>query len=33
MYQDDDPIDTSEWLDPLESSIEQEGVDRAKYIL
>ncbi|WP_286220792.1 pyruvate dehydrogenase (acetyl-transferring), homodimeric type [Marinobacter apostichopi] len=33
MYQDDDPIETSEWLDALESLIEQEGVDRAKYIL
>jgi pyruvate dehydrogenase E1 component len=33
MYQDDDPIETTEWLDALESLIEQEGVDRAKYIL
>lgn len=33
MYQDDDPIETSEWLDALESLIENEGVDRAKYIL
>ncbi|MEX0604847.1 MAG: pyruvate dehydrogenase (acetyl-transferring), homodimeric type [Marinobacter sp.] len=33
MYQDDDPVETSEWLDALESLIEQEGVDRAKYIL
>ena len=33
MYQDDDPIETSEWLDALESLIENEGVERAKYIL
>jgi len=33
MYQDDDPIETSEWLDSLESMIENEGVERAKYIL
>src|SRR6056297_1442972 len=33
MYQDDDPIETSEWLDALESLIENGGVDRAKYIL
>jgi pyruvate dehydrogenase E1 component len=33
MYQDDDPIETSEWLDALESMIEHEGVERAKYIL
>ncbi|MBZ2168983.1 pyruvate dehydrogenase (acetyl-transferring), homodimeric type [Marinobacter sp. F4216] len=33
MYQDDDPIETSEWLDALESLIENEGVDRAKFIL
>ncbi|MDV2080543.1 pyruvate dehydrogenase (acetyl-transferring), homodimeric type [Marinobacter xestospongiae] len=33
MYQDEDPVETSEWLDALESLIEQEGVDRAKYIL
>ncbi len=33
MYQDEDPVETSEWLDALESLIEQEGVDRAKFIL
>ena len=33
MYQDDDPIETSEWLDALESLIENEGVERVKYIL
>ncbi len=33
MYQDEDPVETSEWLDALESLIEQEGVERAKYIL
>ncbi|OEY65597.1 pyruvate dehydrogenase (acetyl-transferring), homodimeric type [Marinobacter sp. X15-166B] len=33
MYQDDDPTETSEWLDALESLIEHEGVDRAKFIL
>ncbi|WP_404364997.1 pyruvate dehydrogenase (acetyl-transferring), homodimeric type [Marinobacter sp.] len=33
MYQDEDPTETSEWLDALESLIEQEGVSRAKYIL
>lgn len=33
MYQDDDPTETSEWLDALESLIENEGVERAKYIL
>jgi len=33
MYQDDDPIETSEWLDALESMIEYEGVERAKFIL
>ena len=33
MYQDEDPVETSEWLDALESLIEEEGVDRAKFIL
>ncbi|WP_323751710.1 pyruvate dehydrogenase (acetyl-transferring), homodimeric type [Marinobacter sp.] len=33
MYQDDDPIETREWLDALESLIENEGIDRVKYIL
>ena len=33
MYQDDDPIETTEWLDALESLIENEGVERAKFIL
>ncbi|MDY6815317.1 MAG: pyruvate dehydrogenase (acetyl-transferring), homodimeric type [Pseudomonadota bacterium] len=33
MYQDDDPTETSEWLDALESLIENEGIERAKYIL
>ena len=33
MYQDDDPVETSEWLDALESLIEEEGVERAKFIM
>ncbi|WP_166257825.1 pyruvate dehydrogenase (acetyl-transferring), homodimeric type [Marinobacter salicampi] len=33
MYQDEDPVETSEWLDALESLIEQEGVERAKFIM
>src|SRR5690554_4058157 len=33
MYRDDDPIETTEWLDALESLIENEGVERAKFIL
>ncbi|WP_298449203.1 pyruvate dehydrogenase (acetyl-transferring), homodimeric type [uncultured Marinobacter sp.] len=33
MYQDDDPIETSEWLDALESLMENEGIERVKYIL
>src|SRR5690554_354413 len=33
MYQDDDPIETSEWLEALESLMENEGIDRVKYIL
>ncbi len=33
MYQDDDPTETSEWLDALESLMENEGLERAKFIL
>ena len=33
MYQDDDPIETREWLDALESLMEHEGVERVTYIL
>ncbi|SFR58031.1 pyruvate dehydrogenase E1 component [Marinobacter daqiaonensis] len=33
MYQDEDPTETSEWLDALESLIANEGVERAKFIL
>jgi len=33
MYQDDDPVETREWLDALESLIENEGLKRAEYIL
>ena len=32
-YDDLDPIETSEWLDALESIIEREGIERARYIL
>jgi len=32
-YDDLDPIETSEWMDALESVIEREGIDRARYIL
>jgi len=33
MLDDSDPIETSEWLDALSSVIENEGVERAKYLL
>ncbi|HET8705891.1 MAG TPA: pyruvate dehydrogenase (acetyl-transferring), homodimeric type, partial [Pseudomonadales bacterium] len=32
-YDDIDPVETSEWLDALESIIEREGIERARYIL
>ncbi len=31
--QDDDPVETREWLDAIDSVIENEGVDRARYLL
>jgi len=33
MLDDSDPIETSEWLEAITSVIENEGVERAKYIL
>jgi pyruvate dehydrogenase E1 component len=33
MHEDMDPIETREWIEALESVIENEGVDRAKYLL
>ncbi|PAU80466.1 pyruvate dehydrogenase (acetyl-transferring), homodimeric type [Halovibrio salipaludis] len=33
MSQDDDPVETREWLEALESVIEYEGVERAEYLL
>ncbi len=33
MHEDVDPIETQEWLEALESVLEQEGVDRASYLL
>ena len=33
MLDDSDPIETSEWLDALASVIENEGAERAKYLL
>ena len=33
MLDDSDPIETSEWLDALASVIENEGTERAKYLL
>ena len=33
MHQDEDPTETSEWLEALESVIEYEGVERAQYLL
>ena len=33
MQDDVDPIETSEWLEALESVIQSEGIDRAKYLL
>ncbi|MCP5210979.1 MAG: pyruvate dehydrogenase (acetyl-transferring), homodimeric type [Hahellaceae bacterium] len=33
MHEDVDPIETQEWLESLESIMENEGIDRAAYIL
>ncbi|MCH8499426.1 MAG: pyruvate dehydrogenase (acetyl-transferring), homodimeric type [Marinobacter sp.] len=33
MYQDEDPIETREWLEALESLLENEGIERARFIL
>ncbi len=33
MHEDSDPIETREWLESLESVIDNEGVDRAHYLL
>ena len=33
MYQDEDPIETQEWIDSLDSLIENEGIERAKFIM
>ncbi|MEQ5835420.1 pyruvate dehydrogenase (acetyl-transferring), homodimeric type [Marinobacter sp. NFXS9] len=33
MYQDEDPIETQEWMEALDSLIENEGIERAKFIL
>ncbi|PIE41618.1 MAG: pyruvate dehydrogenase (acetyl-transferring), homodimeric type [Gammaproteobacteria bacterium] len=33
FYGDSDPLETGEWLDAFESVIENEGVDRARYLL
>ncbi|MEQ6884655.1 pyruvate dehydrogenase (acetyl-transferring), homodimeric type [Salicola sp. Rm-C-2C1-2] len=33
MSQDDDPVETREWLDALASVIQNEGVERAEYLL
>ncbi|WP_165855983.1 pyruvate dehydrogenase (acetyl-transferring), homodimeric type [Marinobacter sp. JSM 1782161] len=33
MYQDEDPIETQEWMEALDSLIDNEGIDRAKFIL
>ncbi|MDX5298608.1 MAG: pyruvate dehydrogenase (acetyl-transferring), homodimeric type, partial [Gammaproteobacteria bacterium] len=33
MYQDDDPVETREWLEALESVMAQEGGERARYLL
>ena len=30
---DSDPIETNEWLEAINSVIEEEGVDRASYLL
>ncbi|BES72977.1 pyruvate dehydrogenase (acetyl-transferring), homodimeric type [Marinobacter nanhaiticus D15-8W] len=33
MYQDEDPIETQEWMEALDSLIENEGIERAKFIM
>ena len=33
MHQDVDPQETQEWLDSLESVLEEEGTDRAHFLL
>ncbi|WP_148864150.1 pyruvate dehydrogenase (acetyl-transferring), homodimeric type [Marinobacter fonticola] len=33
MYQDEDPIETQEWMEALDSLIENEGLERAKFIM
>ena len=33
MHQDVDPQETQEWLDSLESVLEEEGVERAHFLL
>ncbi|TBW52894.1 pyruvate dehydrogenase (acetyl-transferring), homodimeric type [Marinobacter halodurans] len=33
MHQDEDPIETQEWMEALDSLIENEGIERAKFIL
>ena len=33
MHDDPDPIETQEWLESLETVIEQEGIERASYLL
>lgn len=33
MHQDVDPQETKEWIDALESVLEEEGVERAHYLL
>ena len=31
--EDKDPIETSEWLDAINSVIEEEGIDRASFLM
>ena len=33
MHDDVDPIETREWLDSLESVLENEGIERTRYLL
>ncbi|RMF18118.1 MAG: pyruvate dehydrogenase (acetyl-transferring), homodimeric type, partial [Gammaproteobacteria bacterium] len=33
MHDDADPIETQEWLESLESVLEEEGIERASYLL
>ena len=33
MLDDSDPIETSEWLEAIESVIQNEGADRARFLL